>query len=453
MMFNYQLSHINWPSAKACLLAALFCCPVGGRAQTAREWSLQECVSHALAHNLSIRQQEDNVQMQQIQLSTARNSRLPNLSGSVGESFSFGRALTSDNTYANRNTQNTNLSLGTSVPLITGGQLVHEVGVRRLGLEAAIADSERMRENVTLQVISSYLECAYQKDMAEVAANQLELSAMQVRRMELLFQNQKASEADLAQIRSAHAADELSLTQQRNSLMLALLDLSQLLELEHPEGFDVARPVGEAAADVLLPSPDEVYAQALRIKPQIAAEQLRLQSARKSVLLARSQLYPSLYFNAGLGSSYYRTSGWQTTGFGRQLRDNFNQYFGLSLSVPIFNRLSTRNNIRAARVQVHSQEIQLQQVQQALYKEIQQAYYNALAAQRQCQSSQAALEAARTAFQLMQRKYENGKANATEFQEAKTALLRAQSDEARARYTFLFRRKILHYYQTSTIGD
>ena len=178
-MFNYQLSHINWPSAKACLLTALFCCPVGGRAQTAREWSLQECVSHALAHNLSIRQQEDNVRMQQIQLSTARNSRLPNLSGSVGESFSFGRALTSDNTYANRNTQNTNLSLGTSVPLITGGQLVHEVGVRRLGLEAAIADSERMRENVTLQVISSYLECAYQKDMAEVAANQLELSAMQ----------------------------------------------------------------------------------------------------------------------------------------------------------------------------------------------------------------------------------------------------------------------------------
>ena len=171
------------------------------------------------------------------------------------------------------------------------------------------------------------------------------------------------------------------------------------------------------------------------------------------MLLARSQLYPSLYFNAGLGSSYYRTSGWQTTGFGRQLRDNFNQYFGLSLSVPIFNRLSTRNNIRAARVQVHSQELQLEQVRQALYKEIQQAYYNALASQRQCQSSQAALEAAQTAFELMQRKYENGKANATEFQEAKTTLLRAQSDEARARYTFLFRRKILHYYQTSTIGD
>lgn len=433
------------------ILSSLF--PASLSSQTVREWSLQECVSYALSHNLSIRQQEDNVQLQKIQLSTARNSRLPNLSGSAGESFSFGRALTSDNTYANRNTMNTSMSLGTSAPLITGGQLVHEVGIRRLGLAAAMEDCERMRENVTLQVISAYLECAYQKDMVQVASRQLELSAMQVRRMDLLFQNQKASEADLAQIKATHAGDELSLTQQRNSYMLALLELSQLLELEHPEGFNVRQPQTSDSGDVLLPTPDDVYAQALGIKPQIAAEQIRLQSAEKSILLARSQLYPSLYFNAGLGSSYYRTSGWETTGFGRQLKDNFNQYFGFSLSVPIFNRLATRNNIRAAKVQVHTQQLQLQQVRQALYKEIQQAYYNALASQRQCQSSRVALNAAQTSFELMQKKYENGKANATDFQEAKTALMRAQSDDARARYTFLFRQKILHFYQTSSIGD
>lgn len=432
-------------------LILLFLAPASLPAQTAREWSLQECVSYALAHNLSIRQQEDNVQLQKIQLSTTRNTRLPNLSGSAGESVSFGRALTSDNTYANRNTQNTSMSLGTSVPLITGGQLLHEVGVRRLSLQAALQDSERMKESVTLQVVSAYLECAYQKDMTEVARRQVELSALQVRRMELLFQNQKASEADLAQIRSAHAADELSLTQQQNGYMLALLDLSQLLELEHPEGFDVQRPVGEAPDGVLLPAPDAVYEQALGIKPQIAAEQIRLQGAEKNVLVARSQYFPSLYFNAGLGSSYYRTSGWQTAGFGRQLKDNFNQYFGFSLSVPIFNRLATRNNVRAARVQVHTQQLQLEQARQTLYKEIQQAYYNALASQRQCQSSLVALQSAQTAFDLTQRKYENGKANATEFQEAKTALLRAESDEARARYTFLFRQKILQFYQTSSI--
>ena len=434
-------------------IGLFFLIPATASSQTAREWSLQECVSYALSHNLNIRQQEDNVQLQKIQLSTARNTRLPNLSGSAGESFSFGRALTSDNIYANRNTMNTSLSVGTSAPIITCGQLVHEVSIRRLGLAAALQDCERMRENVTLQVISSYLECAYQKDMVQVANNQLELSALQVHRMDLLFQNQKASEADLAQIKATHAADELTLTQQQNSYMLALLELSQLLELEHPEGFDVQQPQTSHSDDVLLPSPDDVYAQALGIKPQIAAEQIRLQSAQKSILLARSQLYPSLYFNAGLGSSYYRTSGWETTGFGRQLKDNFNQYFGFSLSVPIFNRLATRNNIRTAKVQLHSQEIQLQQVQQALYKEIQQAYYNALASQRQCQSSQAALNAAQTSFELMQKKYENGKASATDFQEAKTALMRAQSDDARARYTFLFRQKILHFYQTSSIGD
>ena len=436
---------------KARILILFFTLPSSLLAQTAREWTLQECISHALAHNLSIRQQRDNVEQQEIQLSTARNSRLPNLSGGAGESFGFGRSLTTDNTYANRNTQSTSFSLNTNVPIITGGQITQEINIRRLNLQAALQDSRRTEESVTLNVVSAYLEGIYQKDMVEIARRQVELSKMQVRRLELLFQNDKASEADLAQIRSAQASDELSLTQQQNTFMLSLLDLSQLLELPSPEGFDVQRPSVDDVSAVMLPSPDAVYAEALGIKPQIQAEQLRLQSARKNVLLARSSHLPSLYFSAGLGSSYYNTSGYPVESFGRQIKNNFSQNLGFSLSVPIFNRLSTRNSIRAAKVQVHSQELQLEQVKKQLYKEIQQAYYNAVAAQRQCQSAQTALQSARTAHELTQRKYENGKATVTEYQEAKTALMRAESNAAQAQYTFLFRQKILDFYRTSRI--
>lgn len=420
-------------------------------AQQTREWSLTDCIQYALAHNLNIKQQEDNVQQQEIALSTSRNSRLPDLNGSIGENFSFGRALTSNNTYMNRNTQNTSFSLGTSVPLITGGRIPADIKARKLNLQAALQDCEHARENVMLSVTSAYLEAIYQKDMVAVAERQVELSRAQVHRMELLFQYDKASEAELSQIRSTMASDELSLTQQQNSYMLALLELSQLLELDSPEGFDVVRPLETTVKADELPSPELVYNEALGIKPQIQAEQIRLQSAEKNVLIAKSAWYPSLYFNAGLGSSYYKTSGYETTGFGRQLRDNFNQYFGVSLSVPIFNRFATRNSVRSARLQVHAQQIKVEQAKKSLYKEIQQAYYNAVAASRQCESSDAALSSATTAFDLMQRKYENGKATATDYQDSKTKYMRAESQQIQSRYTYLFRRKILEFYRGQSL--
>ena len=417
-------------------------------ARAQQPWTLQQCIDYAIGHNLTIRLHEDNIRQQEIALSTSRNSRLPNLSGSAGENLSFGRALTADNTYANRNTQSASFGLSTSVPLFTGGQISHDIKLKRLNLEAALRDCDKAREDVTLNVMSAFLEAIYQKDLVEVARRQLELSTLQSDRLRALFDNQKASEADVAQALSTKAQDELSLTQQQNAYMLALLALSQLLELPSPEGFDVEAPAADSPAQAVLPLPAQVYAEALCLKPQILAEQERLEGARRSVLLARSGYYPSVYLSGGLGSSYYKTSGFTPQPFGHQLRDNFNQYFGLSLSVPLFNRLATRNSVRQARLQVHSQEIQLEQTKKTLFKDIQQAYYNARAAQRQCESSDAALASAQAAFELTTRKYENGKATATEFQEAKTHLQRAQATAVQARYTFLFRQRILDFYRT-----
>ena len=419
-------------------------------AQQAKEWSLSDCVEYALAHNINIKQQENNVKQQEVLLSTSKNSRLPDLNGGISENFSFGRALTSDNTYMNRNTQSTGFSLSTGVPVFTAGRIPADIKVHRLNLQAALQDFEYARESVMLGVATSFLEAVCQKDMVEVAERQVELSQVQVRRMELLYENDKVSEADLSQIRSTLANDELSLTQQRNRYMLALLDLSQLLELESPDDFDVARPLIDSAIMAELPSPDLIYNEALGVKPQIQAEQIRLQSAQKSVLVAKSAFYPTLYFNAGLGSSYYKTSGFEAMSFGRQLRDNFNQYFGASISVPIFNRFATRNGVRSARLQVNAQQMRLEQAKKSLYKEIQQAYYNAVAAIRQCESSDVALSSASTSFDLMQRKYENGKATLADYQDAKTKYMLAESQQIQSRYTWLFRRKILDFYRGMT---
>ncbi len=415
-------------------------------AQTA-QWDLRQCIAYAIEHSISIKLQENNVKNQEVSLSTAKNSRLPNLQASANESFGFGRGLTSNNTYANRNTQSTSFNLGSDVPLYTGGQISNQIRQNKLNLQAALADLDKAKENVSVQVASAYLEAIYQKDLVEVAKNQLELSRTQERRIELLLRNGKVAETDWAEAKAHVASDELALTQQQNSAMLALLDLSQLLELPTPEGFDIQKPESFEPANVTLAMPEAIYTEALNIKPQIQAGKLNVQSAEKGVRIAQAGHYPSLHFSAGMGSNYYKTSGFGADSFGKQMEDNFNQSLGISLAVPIFNRYATRNAVRQARLQVAAQQLQLENTQKELYKEIQQAYYNALAAQKQCLSSDAALAASQTSFNLMQKKYENGKATATEYQESKTALLKAESTALQARYTFLFRQKILEFYR------
>lgn len=430
---------------KKSFIAIFFLIPLLGNAQ--KVFSLKECIDYALDHSLTIKKQLDNVKQQEISLNTSKNQRLPGVSGSASENFSFGRALTIDNTYANKNTQSTSFSLSADVPLYTGGQISNDIKIKQLGLQAALSDLDKAREDISLNITSSYLETVYQKDLVSVSERQVELSKAQVQRMQRLFENGKASEAELAQIKAAHANDELSLTQQKNSYMLALLSLSQLLELETPEGFDVVRPEVSDISSIVITSPDIIYSEALGVKPQIKSEQIRIESAEKSIRLARAGYFPSVYLGGGLGTSYYKTNGYNTNGFGRQMKDNFNQYVGLNVSVPIFNRFSTRNNIRSAKVALHTQQIQFEETKKALYKSIQQAYYDALASQKQCLSSDIALESSRAAFNLMEKKYENGKATATEYQQQKTDFLKAEATAIQSKYTFLFRKKILDFYR------
>ena len=263
---------------------------------SSQAWNLRQCIDHAIEHNISIKQQELNVKNQEVSLSTSKNSRLPNLQASAGESFGFGRGLTIDNTYANRNTQSTSFNLGTDVPLYTGGQITNQIKQNKLNLQAAIAELDRAKENISIQVASAYLEAIYQKSLVTVAENQLELSRTQAHRIEILFHNGKIAETDLAEAQSHVAADELSLTQQKNSAMLALLDLSQLLELPTPEQFDIVQPEATDPSNVMLSSPDAIYAEALVIKPQILAGKLNVQSAERGVRIAQAGHYPSVHF-------------------------------------------------------------------------------------------------------------------------------------------------------------
>lgn len=420
------------------------CMPV--HAQQA--WTLKKCIDYAIEHNLTIKQQEASAEQSKIELSTAKNSRLPDLNGSASHSFSFGRSLQADNTYNSINTQNTGFSLSTSVPLFTGLQISNNIALSKLNLQAALEDLNAAKENVSIQVASSYLQVLFNDELARVAHEQVDLSREMLVQREAYFRNGKASESELYEAKSRVAQDELSAVQADNDYQLALLDLSQLLELPSPDGFAIVSPQTDAVENLGTPLPPaEIYADALLIKPVIKAAQYRLEGAQKSIRIAQSAYYPQLSLGAGLSTNYYKMSGMDNAGFGSQLRDNFSQYVGLTLSIPIFNRLATRNRVRSARIQQTTLGWQLEDSKKTLYKEIQQAYYNTLSAQTQYTSSRTAAEAAKASFDLMKERYMNGKANATEFNESRTAWMRAVSDQLQAKYNYIFRFKILDFYR------
>ena len=418
-------------------------------AQTA--WTLRQCCDYAVEHNITVKQYDNLRQRQEIQLSTARNQRLPNLNASANQNFSFGRGLTAENTYTNTNTSSTSFSLGTSVPLFTGFQIPNSIRLNQLNLEAATQELEKAKNDIRMQVAQAYVQILYCTEISDVARRQISIDSAQVARLQTLLHVGKASEAQLAQQQSTMAQSRLTATQADNNLQLAILALTQLLELPSPEGFSIARPVltdmDSANWQAGLPSPDAIYAEALGIKPEVQAQQLRLQSAKSSIKIAQAGLYPTLSFSAGLGSNYYKTSGFPAKNFGEQMKNNFSQYLGFSLNVPIFNRFSVRNSIRSARKERDNQQLTLDNTKKTLYKEIQQAYYSTVAAGQKLISSDQARQSSETAFRLTQAKYEQGQTTITEFNEAKNNFLKAESDLTQARYEYLYQQALIQFYR------
>ena len=409
-------------------------------------WTLAECIRHAQENNITLQQTELQVKQREIQLETAKGSRLPMVSGSASENLSFGRGLTADNTYSNTNTTSTGFSLGTSVPVFQGLRISNGIKENELGLKAATADLQKAREDMSVSVAQAYTQILYNMELLDVARNQVRIDSLQLVRLDALLENGKASPSQVAQQKAALGQSRLSATQARNNLNISLLDLSQLLELPDPEGFSIVRP-NVPIDGILLGNPEDIYAEAIQNKPAVKAEMFRLDATEFSIKSAKGAFLPSISASGGVGTNYYTMSAAPSAVFFDQIKNNFSQYLGLSLSVPIFSGFQNRNQVRSAELARTNQRLLLENTKKSLYKEIQQAYYNAVAASEKYRSSVDAQASARESFELVQAKYENGKANITEFNESRDTWLRAESDLVRSRYEYLYSAKLLDFYR------
>lgn len=420
--------------------------------QAQQTWTLRQCIEHAIDHNIAIQQGANQVEQTKVAVNTAKWARLPNLNGNAGQSWNWGRTQTAvknedtgnySTVYVNSSSHSTSLNLNTNIPLFTGLEIPHQYALAKLNLQAALSDLAKAKEEMAIQVASAYLQVLFNQELHEISNQQVDLSTEQCQRIIRLESLGKASPAEVAEAKARMAQDEMNAVQANNNYRLALLELSQLIELPSPEGLSLQKPTEEIQSVSLIPA-DEIFHTALNQKAAVQAAQHRLAGGKHAIRIAQSGYYPQLSLNGSLGTNYYSTIN---RSFHQQMNDNFSKYVGLSLSVPLFNRLNTRNRVRTAKLQQRHYALELEQVKKTLYKEIQQAWYNAVASESKYRSSHSAMMANLASFELMNEKYTQGKAAAVEYNEAKLNLLKAQSDALQAKYDYLFRCKILDFYR------
>ncbi|MDR0414809.1 MAG: TolC family protein, partial [Prevotellaceae bacterium] len=431
-----------------CSVALLLCCHVAH----AQPWTLERCIEHAVANNLSVKMEEISRESKAIELNTAKFSRLPSLSAGVDQSFSFGSVEDTKGAISKQKmTSNTSLSASSSMPIFTGFQISNEIKVRQYGVLAAEEALKKAKENIAVAVARAFLDVLLKKEIHRISEEAMSFTLGNVKKTEVMVGAGNVPLAQLYEIKSQQAADEARVTTAENDVSLSLLTLGQLLEIADLSSFDVEQPTLPDSAALLLeavPSSDTIYREALAMKPQIREAELLLEGSKHSLKVAKSGYWPQLSLNMGIGDRYFRANNPAIPDgdFSAQLSDNLQEYVGLSLRIPVFNRFATRNSVRSAQIGVSSRQLVLEDMKKTLYKEIQQAYHNAVAAQKSYRAAQKSVEAAREAFRYADARYQTGKSSVYEFTEAKTTLARSLSEESQAKYSYIFASKILDFY-------
>ena len=224
------------------LLLSLFAFCAVASLSAQKTMTLRDCIERAQQRNIKVQQADLARRQQEIQLDDARKAMLPEVGGSAGENLSFGRGLTANNTYETRNTNSTSLSISGSMPLYTGGRIAHRRKQAALQLQAAGADAQRIAEELQLQVAQAYYQVLFRMDLIAQAQTNLRNTLAQEERMAAQIRAGRLPEVDLAQARARTAQDRLALVQAENDKMIALLELSQLLEYPSPDSLAVAPP-------------------------------------------------------------------------------------------------------------------------------------------------------------------------------------------------------------------
>lgn len=413
------------------------------------KWTLQQCIDYAMSHNIQIKQKSIDKEQAEIQLHTTKMSRLPNLNGGMSQNFDFGRSLGRDNRIVDNNSGSTGFSLNSSTPIFTGFRISNQIKANEWNVKATIADLDKAKEDISLNIASSFLQILYNQEIHKIAKEQITLSNELLSRAQERVKAGSAAESEVSEANATLALKESEATSAYTNLQLSLVELAQLLELDNVKSFNISEPQIDSLmlrGFSSITDADNIFNQASTNRPSIKAAEYRFEQSKNNLAIARSGYYPTLNFSASYSNGYYHTYKTVNPSLADQLNQNSRQSLGFSLNIPIFNRFETKDQVKQAKNAIIQQQLALESVKKTLRKDIQQAYYNAIAARDKYTASRKSVEASQVAFRYAYDKYNAGKATTYEYNEANNRRLKSLSEEVQTKYELIFRCKILDFY-------
>jgi len=422
-----------------------------------RVWTFQQCLDTALQRNISLNQSRMSVDLSNINLLQSKANRYPNLSASARDGIGFGRSLNpTSNLYVNLTTNSTTIGMSAAVDLFNGFQISNTILQNKMNLDAVKTEVENVKNQVTLNITTAYLQLLFQYEILKAAKNQAEVTAKQVDQTQKMVVAGKLPESNLYTIRSQQATDNLTAINAQGQLDLAKVTLEQLMEIPVTDSFEVKLPDFIEPPLSLSQTNQEIYNKALTVQPQIEGASIRSKSALLGVRISQGARYPMLSLSGGINSNYSVSqygsgSTYQASPFFPELWNNLGETVGLNLSIPIYSNRQIKSNIERAKVNALSAQLDEQNIRLQLRKTIEQSYTDLRNSIKKYEATQEQIRAAELSYKNMERKYNVGVSSATDYLIEKNNFFQAQANGIQAKYDYIFKSKILDFYQGKPI--
>lgn len=433
-------------------LAALLLMATSSLAFAQKTWTLQECLDYAVANNIQIQQKRISAASSHEDLLQSKSALFPSLSFSTNQSANwrpFAEStinLTNGSMTTNRNTVSYNGSYGINAnwTVWNGNRNTNTIKQNKLSEESAALSAEQQANTIQEQITQLYVQVLYETEAVKVCKEIIKASELQRDRAKTMVEVGSLAKVDLAQLEAQVTQDQYSLVQAETQLANYKLQLKQLLELHDTEAFEVATPeIADAKVLASIPNEQDVYASALSTRPEIKAGELNIASSEIAVSSARAGYMPTLSINAGIGSN---NSSGQHTDFFKQVKTNLSNSIGLSISVPIFDNMQTRTNIRKAKYNLQTNHLDLQSQQKQLYSSIENYWLNATSSQQQYRYAKKNAESMKESYDLVSEQFNLGLKNIVELTTGKNNMLQAEQQLLQAKYTALLNQAMLRFY-------
>lgn len=415
-----------------------------------KKWSLKECVSYAVEHNLQVIQNQYTKQNQDYNLKAARKEYLPSVSGSVSNGVSFGQASLGAGSFRNDRFNNS-VGVGADILIYNNGRLEKNVRKLQFDVEASQYDIEAIKNDISVQIAQQYLTALLNKEIVKISQSAVENAKKQYDRAKITTQVGTTAQTVLAEAEAALAREKQNLKTAEVNVGRALFAIVQLLQLPDYKDFDVENVDVPEQLDSQLVTTDEVLTKAYDLQPQIKAAESRIRSAEAQTEVSKTAFWPTLSASAGLSTFYNNilNGGPVSTnqdGFFKQYKDQFGQNVGLSLNIPIFNKGKTKLQVEQSRLNESVSKITLEQQKQSVRQNIQKAQFDADANYESYLAAVEAEKSSKLALDFADKSYTAGKTTIYDVNVARNNYANARGSVAQAKYNYLFSLKLLNFY-------